>query len=912
MSWFVFGFILGAVILQQQASLTDQLWPITIICALLLALTFFIRSWRKFQSNPQRPPSHRSELSGLSGLSVKILRGSIILVCALGLGFSYFSWRAQQQTASLWHDTPAEHLARDVIVEGQIQGLVSVQEPKITYPKNDSADANKVTKNPSSRFNHERVQRFEFVPSGIVTSENATNDTFTEDTSTASLAHFPTRLRLAAYGAQLPLFKTGDRWRFLLRLTPAYGNQNPYGFDYELWLYQRGIAVTGYIRQVEKQLPDTHTADIRTRLSIALDRFRSQLRERIETALPHTEYPLVNIITALVIGTQNDIEQADWTLFQQTGIGHLISISGLHITMIAALMAWFSSALWRRVHGHIDWRGSSRYFALSLWIPAQTVAIWIGLFSALAYCLIAGFGIPAQRTLYMLATVAIGTLANRHANWLDRLYMAAIVVVIFDPWAVNAPGFWLSFCAVAVLLLAAQTHAPINDVHNTVWRKLWTKIQIAAHWQWTVTIGLIVPSIFLFGQFSLVSPLANAVAIPLMSFVITPLSLLALTLPSAAMAGLLQIAYACLNFLHTALSYLVAILPLVLWKMPQLPWPWMLWGIFWTGFIIVVPRQIAYRRLGWLVLIPLLFYRTPRPQPSHFEFQTFDVGQGTAVLISTAQHRLLFDTGPQYGPASDAAQRVLIPYFNGAGINQLDTVILSHNDNDHTGGLRSLMQAVSFKQIMSSLPEQLPLITHATLQGARFTPCVAGSQWNWDGVSFEVLYPAAEVYAQYPHESLKDNEWSCVLRVSNGQKSILLMGDNEQASERYLLADLTIKEKNLDTLKSDFLLAPHHGSKTSSTAEFIAAVSPKAVLIQSGFTNSYGHPHPSVLSRYQESGTQIWRTDQHGALSFDSACNIEPCLKSWRDQAHRYWQRAIPTESSQTPKMPTTRVLASE
>ncbi len=894
MSWFVFGFILGAVILQQQASLSDQLWPIAITSALVLVLVLvlFILPWRRFQSPLRHAPSHRS------GLSVKILRGSIILVCALGLGFSYSSWRAQQQSTSLWHDTPAEHLARDVIVEGQIQGLVSVQEPKITHPKNDSTDANKVTKNPSSRFNHERVQRFEFVPSGIVTADSSA-----ENTATASLAHFPTRLRLAAYGAQQPLFQTGDRWRFLLRLTPAYGNQNPYGFDYELWLYQRGIAATGYIRQIEKQLPDTHSADLRTTLSIALDRFRSQLRERIETALPHAEYPLVNIITALVIGTQNDIEQADWTLFQQTGIGHLISISGLHITMIAALMAWFSSVLWRRIHGHIYWRGSSRYFASSLWIPAQTVAIWMGLFSAFAYCLIAGFGIPAQRTLYMLATVAMGTLASRHANWLDCLYMAAIVVVMFDPWAVNAQGFWLSFCAVAVLLLAAQTHAPIHapihDDHNILWRKLWTKIKTAAHWQWTVTIGLIVPSIFLFGQFSLVSPLANAVAIPLMSFVITPLSLLALTLPSAAMTGLLQIAYTFLDWLHSALAYLVAILPLVQWKMPQLPWPWILWGVFWTGFIIVVPRQIAYRRLGWLVLIPLLFYRTPRPQSSHFEFQAFDVGQGTAVLISTAQHRLLFDTGPQYGPTSDAAQRVLIPYFNGAGINQLDTVILSHNDNDHTGGLRSLMQTVSFKQIMSSLPEQLPLITHATAQGARFTPCVAGDKWNWDGVSFEVLYPAAEVYAQYPHESLKDNEWSCVLRVSNGQKSILLMGDNEQASERYLLADLAIKENNLDKLKSDVLLAPHHGSKTSSMAELIAAASPKEVLIQSGFINSYGHPHPSVLTRYQESGAKIWRTDQHGALSFDSACSAAPCLKSWRDQAHRYWQRAIPTESSQ-------------
>jgi competence protein ComEC len=645
----------------------------------------------------------------------------------------------------------------------------------------------------------------------------------------------------------------GERWRLTVRLQRPHGNANPGGFDYEAWLLEQGVRATGYVRA---EVTNARLDAFVPRFGTLVERTRAILRERILDALQDKQY--AGVIVALVIGDQRGIDQSDWQVLTRTGIGHLISISGLHITMIAGLAALAAASLWRR-----------SFFTdaqLALRLPAQKVAALVGALTALLYVLLAGFGVPAQRTLYMLSVVALALWTGRLSSVTHVLCAALGVVLLFDPWAVLWPGFWLSFGAVAVILFGG--HGRIGP-RETGFK---ANLTMAGQTQWSVTLGLVPLTMLLFGQVSLVSPLANAVAIPLVSFIVTPLALLGSLSPDPLGGWLLVLAHAAVAGLAAALGYLSA-LPAAVWRAPA-PQAWVfllaLGGTLW----MLMPRGWPHRWAGAVAWLPLLLQLPDHPDVGKFRVTAFDVGQGMALLVETAGHRLLYDTGPGYAPGADAGSRVLLPYFRMRGIGALDGMIVSHSDTDHTGGALAVLGELKLGWVASSLTAGHPIARAAP----RHLHCAAGQHWEWDGVRFEMLHPAASMYAD---PAPKANARSCTLRISNGRTAILLAGDIEAAQEARLVQD------NADGLRADVLLAPHHGSGTSSTLAFLQAVHPSVGVFQVGYRNRYKHPKKEVYERYGQLGVQRVRTDEAGAvtLAFDGAV----AWQAYRSEHARYW-----------------------
>ena len=645
----------------------------------------------------------------------------------------------------------------------------------------------------------------------------------------------------------------GERWQLAVRLQRPHGNANPFGFDYEVWLLEQGVRATGYVR-ADAGLNRRLDAFV-VSLGSLVERSRAVLRARILDALPGKPY--AGVIVALVVGDQRAIDQDDWTIFNRTGIGHLISISGLHVTMVAGLAALMASWLWRR-----------SFFTeaqLPLRLPSQKVAALTGAATALLYVLLAGFGVPAQRTLYMLAVVALALWTGRLTSVSHVLCLALGVVVLLDPWAVLAPGFWLSFGAVALIL-----YAGVGRTYRTVtpWRGA---LAAAAHTQYVVTLGLVPLTMLLFSQVSVVSPIANAIAIPLISFVVTPLALAGSMLPAPLSDALLGIAHFCVEMLAGALAWLGG-QQLAVWSAPA-PSPWAfafaMAGTMW----MLAPRGWPLRWTGAVAWLPLLAGVPTGPAAGQLSVTAFDVGQGMALLVETSGHRLLYDTGPAYSPDSNGANRVIVPYLKGRGIERLDMVVVSHSDTDHVGGAVGVLDSVAVGSLLSSLPARHP----AVLKAPRHARCTAGQAWVWDGVRFELLHPSL---ASYDDALLKPNARSCTLRITAAGRSILLAGDIEAGQEAQLVAGDA-------PLHADVLLAPHHGSGTSSTEAFLDAVQPTLALFQVGYRNRYRHPKKEVFERYERRGIARVRSDTDGAVALDSVDGFAP--RRWRDEHARYW-----------------------
>jgi competence protein ComEC len=629
----------------------------------------------------------------------------------------------------------------------------------------------------------------------------------------------------------------GERWRLTLRLRRPHGHANPHGLDYEAWLLERGIGATGYVR--------TRTAPILLgRRNSPLDRIeqaRAAVRDRFKATLGET--PAAGILAALAVGDQRSISAEEWRLFSRTGVTHLMSISGLHVTMVSGLCAWLVSWAWRRVP------------QLVLRLPARKAAAIAAIAAALGYALLAGFAVPTQRTFWMVTVVALALLSGRIASPARALALALAVVLALDPWAVLAAGFWLSFGAVALIFYVAVE----RDAKPAQWIRV----------QWAITAGLAPAVLYLFAQVSLVGPLANAVAIPLVSAVITPLALAAAALPVDALAELAAwLTGRLLQFLEWCAS-----LPAALWHRPVPP----LWalGVALAGTVwLLAPRGVPWRAAGAAFMLPAFALPTQAPAPGEAWITTLDVGQGLAVVARTANRTLVYDAGPQFGADADSGERLVAPYLRAVGTSRLDAMIVTHNDIDHAGGAASLMASFEVGEFHSSLPEAHPL--HAMSGTVR--PCRRGARWEWDGVRFELLHPEAGV----PERRLNDR--SCVLRISAGGRAMLLTGDIERAAEQKVAA--------LPEARAEVLLVPHHGSRSSSSAEFLAAVRPAIAVVPVGYRSRFGHPDPGVLARYESLGARVWRTDRDGAVTV----RLSPAgaaAESERMRRRRYWHGGI-------------------
>jgi competence protein ComEC len=754
-----------------------------------------------------------------AGLAVSVLRvdhpalclgrEALVKAACFALGFGWAAWCAGERLADA---LPAGWEGRDIALAGVVAGLPQA---------------------------HERGVRFEFDVERVLTPG----------------ARAPRRIVLSWWGspaqedrpATFPALEPGERWQLTARLKRPHGAANPHGFDYEAWLLERNLRATGYVRPrsgAERVVPMVHAP------RYWIDRVRSLVRARIRAALPGA--PHAGVIAALAIGDQRAISPEQWQSFTRTGVNHLMSISGLHVTMVSGLVFALIYGLWRRVP------------RLALALPAAKAAVLAALGAAFLYALLAGYAVPAQRTVYMLAVVAAALWLGIVESGSLVLLAALFIVVLIDPWSVLAPGFWLSFGAVAVILYGA-----LGRIGRGHWLVAWTRVQFA------VTLALIPPLLALFQQVSMVSPLANAFAIPVVSLVVVPLTLIGSVAPVDLF---LNGAHLVMGWCMAVLEWLAA-LPDAVWQQHAPP-PWTVVAAVAGLALLLAPRGLPARWLGAIGLLPLFVVAPSGLRAGDVEVVVLDVGQGLSTVVRTARHALLYDTGPEFGPGADSGSRIIVPYLRAVGVRRLDGLIVSHDDVDHWGGAASVLQALPADWVLTSLPDLDPLV----VQPEPALRCAAGSRWEWDGVFFEVVHPAR---ASYDAAAVRDNDRSCVLKIEARGGSVLLPADIERQAEGELLA------RARERLPADVLVAPHQGSRTSSTPEFVAAVGPRVVVFPVGYANRFRHPHPDVVQRYRDAGARIYRTDRDGAVTIgvraDGAISVTPYRALYR----RYWQTPL-------------------
>ncbi len=705
------------------------------------------------------------------------------------------------------------------------------------------------------------------------------------------LERFPKRIYLSWQPAwrnpqAVPEIIPGQRWMFKAKLKRPYGSLNPYTFDFERWSFHQDFGASGSIR-LGKLLVDQDISW--TEIELRMELMRGNLRQKIRSMLP-SDARYVGVLIALVMGDQNAINQDDWQVFNATGIGHLISISGLHVTMLAGVGASFAAFIWRRR----TW---------PLIAPVSKVAAVSGFITAFVYAWLAGFQIPAQRTMYMVGVVAFALWTGRNPRSFDIWWWALAFVLLVDPMAPYTPGFWLSFGAVAAILYAMGDSSgllgvPTGKELEVHWQqRMLQALKEACRVQAVVTLSLLPFTLYWFYQVSIVSPLANAFAIPLVSYIVTPLAILGAMLPEFIGRWLIWPAHAAMEYLAVVLEWMAGWSWSVVWsKQPE----W--WALLISGLGIVYairPGDILdawkWRVLGIAFCIPLF---APAIQPlssfllGHGEFRAsvLDIGQGTAVLIETKNRRLLYDTGPIQGKKDDAGQRIILPYLRGTGIDHIDRMVISHSDSDHVGGAATLLKHIHFDSMIGSLPSNNPLLQNLQARKVPSIPCRFGQRWEWDGVEFVIWHPHEAMIFSNQHPE-KPNEMSCVLEVRNKQSSLWLTGDVEKQGEAEIterLDDAMLQEIGDREL---IFMAPHHGSKTSSSLALLRRLNPDQAFAQNGYRNRYGHPHADITARYRYLDIPFYQTPETGAQSWLFKSNTKSSTQFWRHDIKRLWHR---------------------
>ncbi len=649
----------------------------------------------------------------------------------------------------------------------------------------------------------------------------------------------PRHIVLTVYDADMQPH-AGDHWTLRVRLKRPHGFQNPGGFDYEGHLFQQRLRATGYVRQ---DPPPRRQAVAAPPWRYRLAAYRETLGTGIATLL--SGHPMTGLVTALANGDDRAVHSEQWQVLRRTGTAHLVAISGMQVSLVAGMVFFLARWLWSR----------PGYTVLHL--PAPQAGASAAVLAGRGYVARAGSSRPTQRALIMLVVILAGTLVRRRVMPSTGLAAALLLVLWVDPLSVMASGFWLSFLAVAAILYVTHGGTTLLPVGRL---RQWGRIQ------WAVTLGLAPVLLALFQQASLSSPLANLIAIPVIDLVVVPLTLagvlgLALS-PEWLGSGLFQAAAGTLSGLWTVLQAL-ADLPHSVWAQHAPP-PWTLGAALVGVLVLLAPQGWPGRWLGVVWLLPLFLARPPPPAPGVVEFALLDVGQGLAAVVRTRHHTLVYDTGPRFSAQFDAGRAVLAPYLRQRGVGRVDELVVSHGDNDHIGGAASLREEIPVGRVLSSVPRRL--------EGAQ--PCIAPREWTWDGVRFALVHPT--------DPGRRHNDSSCVLHIQSPYGSLLLPGDIEHAAEARLV------EAQGAALRADVLVAPHHGSKTSSTADFLARVQPRVVLFPVGYRNRYHHPHPLVRERYAQRTGQLYDSPRHGAVEihFGPAGRV---VSTYRQDHRRYW-----------------------
>ncbi len=649
---------------------------------------------------------------------------------------------------------------------------------------------------------------------------------------------FQAKLKLSWYGKTPNTLNNDDTWKLLVKIKHNNSYQNKGGFDYEQWLFYQQFDATGYVRRSDNNQLISKSS------GLSIDSIRQNIRQKL--AIQLAELPFLGVINALVIGDRSLIDQAHWDLFKSTNTTHLSVISGLHIGLISGFIFILVSFIWRRCA------------SCASKLPANVLGAYFGLSSALIYALIAGFSIPTQRAFIMAGVVFLSLILRRHHNVWQLYGMALILVLFFNPLSIFSAGFWLSFYVVGVIIYGVGQH---KDKHWFL-RLLYIQLLISL-----ATLPLIA---WFFHSGSLLSPIANLVAIPVFSFISTPFSLLGALFLYLDAQFLSHLSFAIANQSLAYLSLLLQSLTELkfnLWHYSQnssLDLAMLILAVLFA----LLPGALKLRKIALFLVV--IIWLNPVEQVKHGQVQitVLDVGQGLSQLVRTKNHTLLFDAGAKYPSGFNMGEAVITPYLRSQQIDTLDLIVISHGDNDHIGGLDSVLENINSQKILSSIPEEISKTAEL---------CQLQPDWEWDGVHFQML--------NIGHK-FSGNNASCVLKISTQNHAIILTGDIEKKAEQHLLKTWG------NQLQSNILVSPHHGSKTSSSDQFLAVVKPQWVIVSSGYKNRFNHPAKTVVTRYQDHKIQMLNTSCTGQIDILMADKIT--LSHYRKSQQRYYQRSCP------------------
>ena len=623
-----------------------------------------------------------------------------------------------------------------------------------------------------------------------------------------------------------PQVRSGDVWRLAVHLKQPRGLVNPQSFDYEAWLLSQRIGATGSVKSGQLITQGAGPGAV-----------REGLRQKLLAAGAAGQ---AGALSALVLGDGSGLSSADWSMFQQTGTVHLMVISGQHIGLMAALLYGLIAGLARLGWWPQRWP----------WLP---VACLVSASGALGYGLLAGFEVPVQRACVAVALVLLWRWRYRHLGVIRPFVFSLLAVLLWEPLVCLQPGFWLSFGAVLLLMLLFSGRLGAWRWWASLWRV-----------QWTMALGLLPMLVALGLPVSLSSPLANLLAGPVVGFVVVPLGLLGLFLLPLAGVGeaVLWLAGNVLSLLFLVLAQIAQWMPA--WQAPALPlWAWCCVGL--GTLVLLLPAALPLRALGLILLLPLYFCAPERPAHGLADVALLDVGQGLAVLVRTQNHDLLYDAGPRFGDF-DTGERIVVPSLRALDVRKLDLMLISHADSDHSGGASAVVRSLHVKRAVSGEPEKLTIAMPVDV-------CASDEQWDWDGVSFRLWRW---------HAARTGNQASCVLVIEANGERLWLTGDIDHAAEQALAAEDWVE-------KTHWLLAPHHGSQSSSSLTLLSRLKPDSALISRGAFNAFGHPHASVVRRYSAVGADLYDTAESGTLRVElgryrPATGAREELRFWREK----------------------------